>query len=694
MVDVVRRVLAESTAGAHAGLTDSELLRRFATEKDDGAFAALFHRHTGMVLGVCRRSLPTHQDAEDACQATFLLLARKAAGGRWRPSVAPWLFSTARKVAANGRSAARRRALREGRAAVPAVIDTLDRMTARELLAALDEELDRLQPRYKELLVLCYLQDLSRGEAAERLGIPAATVKIRLARARERLAAALARRGCELGACLLALGVAANAGALSRNMTEGFLRSINGHPSTAVAALADGLGRTAAWPVALAATVAVVGVAAFGFGLEVESTRADSNTAEPPSTSASNGERPGIDAYGDPLPAGAVARLGTVRYRVGMWPFALTPSPDGRKLATIGRTSSQSDTLTIWDVATGRADRQVELADVLVQSVTWLPGGRGFAVVKVRKADYEVWEFTDPTARPPVAAEKSARNTITIGSFAVSAVSPDGTLLAAGQRAGAGGNEGRLDVWPVTRGDRVRNVSPRFGADTPGEFTGIAFTPDGRELVGLTRRRAAEGFGPRGEVLPGKLGETATVQVWSVATGKVRLAFDVPAGASAEPVQHLLMAADGRSLFAVSPAARVVEYDLGNGREKVAFEAADPRPKDANRRDVTHVALAPDGRTLLLVQRLTSIAGFDTRTGREKWRHSEKDATGIQSLAVLPDGKRFVMGTNADGRLRLGAIDSGRLGCSFTKTCSTSAWPGCTRLWTRPTRRPRRRPCS
>src|SRR5262249_49158708 len=145
------------------------------------------------------------QDAEDACQATFLVLAQKAKGNRWQPSVANWLFTTARKVAHNARVAARRRARREAQAAVPEAVQPVDRMTGAELLAARDEELDRLPPRYREPLVLCYLEGLTRDEAAARLGVPAATLKTRLERGRKRLGDALTRRDCTLGAGLLAL---------------------------------------------------------------------------------------------------------------------------------------------------------------------------------------------------------------------------------------------------------------------------------------------------------------------------------------------------------------------------------------------------------------------------------------------------------------------------------------------------------
>src|SRR5262245_30846112 len=110
---VLRAARAETS---DAAVSDRELIRRFAREGDQAAFAALFDRHAGMVLGVCRRALPDAGDAEDACQATFLVLARKAKAGSWRRSVANWLYATARKVAANARLAAGRRARREGRA--------------------------------------------------------------------------------------------------------------------------------------------------------------------------------------------------------------------------------------------------------------------------------------------------------------------------------------------------------------------------------------------------------------------------------------------------------------------------------------------------------------------------------------------------------------------------------------------------
>ena len=116
---VLGQMIRTAVNGGLAGLSDRELLHRFADTGDQTAFAALFRRHSGMVLGVCQRALSNVQDAEDACQATFLLLAQKARSGRWQPSLSNWLYTTARRVARNARLAAQRRRRREARPRFP-----------------------------------------------------------------------------------------------------------------------------------------------------------------------------------------------------------------------------------------------------------------------------------------------------------------------------------------------------------------------------------------------------------------------------------------------------------------------------------------------------------------------------------------------------------------------------------------------
>jgi RNA polymerase sigma factor (sigma-70 family) len=272
---IVRQLMR--TAGAEAlGETDRDLLRRFAEANDQNAFAALVRRHTGMVFGVCRRCVPTVQDAEDACQATFVILAGKASRVRWQPSVANWLFTPARRVAHNAQVAARRRTRREGRAGVPEAVEPAERMTGRELLAALDEELGKLAPRYREPLVLCYLEGLTRDEAAVRLAVPAGTLKTRLERGRKRLHDALTGRGLGLGAGLLALACTSPAGASPSRLTESVLAAASGNPSPAVAALAKGVAVNGVFRKSLLVMLATVGAAALGLGMRsVSLTAAD-----------------------------------------------------------------------------------------------------------------------------------------------------------------------------------------------------------------------------------------------------------------------------------------------------------------------------------------------------------------------------------------------------------------------------------
>jgi RNA polymerase sigma factor (sigma-70 family) len=263
----VGQVLRTAVTAAGAAVSDRELLRRFADGNDQAAFAALVQRHTGMVLGVCRRALANPQDAEDACQATFLVLARKAKSGRWQQSVANWLYTTARRVAHNARVAAQRRAKREGRAAVPVAVEPVDRITGRELLVALDEELDKLPPRYREPLVLCYLEGLTRDEAARRLGVPAATLKAQLERGRKRLGDALTGRGCALGAGLLALAATSPAGASPPRLVQAVLAATTGSPPTAVAALAKGVAVNGVLNKSVVAVLALAGAAALALGM-------------------------------------------------------------------------------------------------------------------------------------------------------------------------------------------------------------------------------------------------------------------------------------------------------------------------------------------------------------------------------------------------------------------------------------------
>jgi RNA polymerase sigma factor (sigma-70 family) len=184
--------------------TDAQLLGRFVQERDEAAFEALLRRHGPMVLGVCRRLLGDQHAAEDAFQATFLVLARKAATVVPRELVANWLHGVACHVAMKARAMSMKRRSREKQVAnmpEPAAVVREDWDDARELL---DQELGRLPEKYRVPLVLCELEGKTHKEAARQLGWPEGTVAGRLSRGRAMLAERLKRRGVQLSGSLLA----------------------------------------------------------------------------------------------------------------------------------------------------------------------------------------------------------------------------------------------------------------------------------------------------------------------------------------------------------------------------------------------------------------------------------------------------------------------------------------------------------
>jgi RNA polymerase sigma factor (sigma-70 family) len=204
-LQAVLRYLQHVTGPDHGAQDDQQLLERIQEGRDEEAFAALVQRHAALVLGVCRRVLHHEQDAEDAFQATFLVLARHASAIRRHESLANWLYKVAYRLALRLRAQTARRAAAELEEEPARPATAADDLSWREVRVVLDEELQRLPEKYRAPLVLCYLSGKTRDEAAEELGWSVGAVKGCLERGRQMLRALLERRGLTLSVALLGI---------------------------------------------------------------------------------------------------------------------------------------------------------------------------------------------------------------------------------------------------------------------------------------------------------------------------------------------------------------------------------------------------------------------------------------------------------------------------------------------------------
>jgi RNA polymerase sigma factor (sigma-70 family) len=461
-----RTIEAESVKG----LPDAELVRRYAAGRDGDAFAALVQRYGRLVWGVCRRILPGEQDAEDAFQATFLVLARRADGIRKTASLASWLYGVAHRVGVRAGQRSRKRQVREQRAPARFTPEAGGELAWRELQAILEEELGRLPEIYRVPFALCHLDGRTREEAAREIGCAEGTVSSRIARARQILQRRLRRRGVSLSAVLCGTALRDEAGAtVPAALADATVRAA-GDPARATLAaraLASAVGsagrlapRRAAVVLALVLGLLSVGTGAWLTGAPPEGERGP----EPPVVAAVR-----KDLYGDPIPAGALARLGTVRLRAPHSHVAVTA--DGKEIVTAGT-----------DLVVRRFDAQTgEL-----RSVRALPPGRGVGWLSPRgtyavtvtgrfgeKGELEIWDL---------ASLKCLRTLPIVPGFAVRAA-----FAADERRLVVADGSGEVYVWDWQT-SKPRVIAPPAGkGDPPQAGNPLAFalavSPDGKRAA-------------------------------------------------------------------------------------------------------------------------------------------------------------------------------------------------------------------
>jgi RNA polymerase sigma factor (sigma-70 family) len=593
--------------------SDAVLLDHFVRDKDQDAFAGLVARHGTMVFGVCRRVLHNIHEAEDAAQATFLVLARKAATIRHRQTLAAWLHQTAHHLALKCRRAEIRRRERETRNATAVRTspqpDPLDELSARELLVILDEELRRLPERYRLPLILCHLEGRTHEEAARQLGWTAGSVKGRLRRGRAKLQRRLVKRGLTLSAVSVAL-MAVEGLPPAAGMPAGFLAATlraaasDGEVSAKVIVLAkEGIRNMAATKAkSMAALLLVVGVTIGGAGsiahqmLAAGQSDAKQVVEQAKAPSPAKEKTPvRTDRYGDPLPPGAIARLGTMRLRPGDKVFCL---PGGKTFLSLAP-EDEKMVVCVWRMTTGELLRRFEVPTPHA-SVALSADGKILAT-----SHYDALRMVSRIQLWDVASGRMAAEVAGVGSLVHAlAFAPDGKTLAT-----AGGDQ-VLRLWEWRTATELRRCQ-----GTADHWRDLVFSADGKVLASASFTRQS-------------------VQLWEAATGRALRTL----GSGAGRMEAIAFAPDGKTLATAALKDKAIRlWEASTGKEVRQF------PSEGR---TETFAFSPDGKPLASggmseYRQISPIYLWDVNTGREV-RRMEAHLHLVSSLAFSPTGEKLV----------------------------------------------------
>ncbi len=641
LITFVRRLRGGLEIPDRAGGSDAALLERFLRRRDEAAFEALVRRHGPMVLGVCRRVLRHEADAEDAFQATFLVLLRRAAALHSPAQVGGWLHGVAYRTALEARRAAARRKAKESQVSNEPRSEATDDPWE-SIRPVLDQELTRLPDKYRTLLVLCDLDGKTRKEAAELLGLPEGTVASRLARARALLAKRLTRRGVTLSAGSLAAALcqqvvvaAVPMPLLSATTSAATLlaagRATAGAISPPIAELTERVVKAMFLNnLRIPTAILMILVVSLSFGgLLFWAAAQPPDTPKQPALKAQAAAAPGKDK---PLPAQA-KKKGAIFKAPGSPTHDVALSPDGKILARAGNGGAE-----LWDVASGKKLHTLK-GQPHFYKVAFSPDGKILAAIigDVRPDKFEVevklWDVATGTERFPVKGQRIKALSM--------AFSPDRKTLAT-SGLGEDGKSGAVKLWDMATGKEKMELGGAWGS--------LAFAPDGKTLaigdssvqlwdlttgkkrVSLARKgdwvdvrpfaySDVLGFSPDGKTLvsaglhKGKDDpETAHAQLtlWDVATAKERATIAIP-GYSAPNAPPVVFTADGKTLITAvwifedikdenSGRVSVQQWDLATGKARATFwtpvRPGGDHPEAGHVVGFFYAALSADGKTV------------------------------------------------------------------------------------------------
>jgi RNA polymerase sigma factor (sigma-70 family) len=644
--EVGRHLRQLFAAGSGAGLDDGRLLEQFAAaarrgERDsaEAAFETVLARHGATVLSVCRQVLGDGHAAEDAFQATFLVLVRRAGSLRVRDggTLGGWLHAVAYRTALKARRGAARRRARERRAAGPEgrAGSAVAAVEAADLGAALHAEVARLPARYRSAVVLCYFEGRTHDEAAAALGWPVGTVRRRLSCARDLLRKRLTRRG--LAPAVAALG-AAGTGSVSRAEVPAPLcratleAAVRAAPASVAALLTDILSNgliAARWRMVAAAFVLVALVTGIAFVPQGSpgSPRQPSRNSVPTRV-ATLAQTPPEARPDDPLPAHARARLGTIRFHGGDSVGQIFFTPDGKSLVT----SDATNIIRVWDAASGRVVREIGDPKIDFREMALSPDGKTLATT-IYPSQLRLWDVATgrEKKRWHEAQDEDSRFLELDHSLGFA---PDGRTLAVGVRQyhqATKTEEKWIDLRDAAGPSEHRR---RLKADWL-RLNDLAFAPDGRTLATASIDTEVNASGQ--QVGP----EKGSVRLWDLATGRERRRFAV----EGRSVQSLAISPDSRWLAASITDGTLPIYDLATGREREPRLSQQPADR---LQAMTCLRFSPDGSILaggaqgVVAYRgdfsLADVHLWDVATGRERHRIPAHQQ-GISSLAFAPDGR-------------------------------------------------------
>lgn len=629
-------------AGANsAARSDGELLRRYLDAGDQAAFAALMRRHATMVFSVCHSVLRQRDDAEDALQAAFLILAQKAASIRRQEALGGWLQRVAYHVALRSRARRTRRQTQEARAISPAASSPCDDLTWGEVRSILHAELAALPEQFRTPLVLCYLEGLTQEEAARQLGWTAATVKGRLQRGREKLRRRLERRGIGLTAALAAA-------LTGQAMAETTVASWGLPAMTTATTAATILAREFLRPwlpirlMILSALLLSMGAGLGGMVLRSPPSEPRPAGSGPSSVKANEKQaetRAAVDRFGDPLPEGAVARLGTVRFNHGEGLHGLFFSADGKTIFSQGNGSVCS-----WDASNGKKLDRVLTNKPYFEFPTILRAdGKTLVSLSEGIDNRDVATFVDLGRKKRIRTKEMTVRRQVLSTDHQDSLSPDGALCVL-----------HVHTPPSVQVSSVEDGKVLFKlGDGSRTFRAVTFAGNERIVSADDHNR---------------------IDVWAARSGKILRHFDHDA-----PIRYLLTSPDGRCMASLeqrpSPFGRPVErqevvnlWDMNSGKVTQTLRAK-------ARHGFTNVCFSPDGKVLLTSSRSPGDADevilWDRETGRRLLHFDAASGINADIAAISPDGNRLAAGDRS-GKFELWELKKGqRLSANESRSMSS-----------------------